>query len=161
MRPELLFLLGSLVGALAFGGFVLFPGPAAAAGSHDSTGELTRQFLARHAEWAREDSKAQAAGMKALVSLAALRQQRLAEMMADHPDLVLRDALPAATRASLPSQLQGYVETEETIDGELEILHRTAMREAAITTSCAAPLTASRCTSPPPLPSSRRAIACG
>jgi len=59
-----------------------------------------------------------------LVAVAAERQQLLAELLEDDPGEVLRLALPANLRASLPLDAQVYVEEEEVeIDGTLEVLH--------------------------------------
>src|SRR5713101_4510160 len=86
-----------LLGALLLGGLALDANSALAGGSHDFTGDLTRRFLAEHAQWQRGDDKVRSEGMQALVSLAAARQQQLAELIADHPDIVLRIALSGST----------------------------------------------------------------
>ncbi len=91
--------------------------------SQGSAGELTRRLLALHAEWERGDEQARAAGMTALANIAAARQQRLVELIGDDPGAVLRDAMPAQVRASLPAAVQTLVETEETLEGDLEVFH--------------------------------------
>lgn len=58
-----------------------------------------------------------------LLSVAASRQQLLSEIIQDDPGAVLRAAVPAGFRASLPPAVQAYVEEEIDAEGELEILH--------------------------------------
>jgi len=72
----------SLLGALLLSGLAL-DANSALGGSHDSTGDLTRRFLAQHAQWQRGDDRVRSEGMQALVSMAAARQQQLAELIAD------------------------------------------------------------------------------
>jgi hypothetical protein len=57
------------------------------------------------------------------VDAAKARQERLASLIADDPGLVLRHALAAKVRSSLPSDARQYLEEHVTADGELEVLH--------------------------------------
>ena len=58
-----------------------------------------------------------------LLSVAASRQQLFSEIIQDDPGAVLRAAVPADFRASLPPAVRAYVEEEIDAEGELEILH--------------------------------------
>jgi hypothetical protein len=58
-----------------------------------------------------------------LERVAAERQQLLASFIQDHSDEVLRLALPRGLRSSLPDQVQAYLEEQQTVEGELEVLH--------------------------------------
>ena len=58
-----------------------------------------------------------------LERVAAERQQLLASFIQDHSDEVLRLALPQGLRSSLPDQVQAYLEEQQTVEGELEVLH--------------------------------------
>ena len=124
----------TLLGALVLAGLMLDTSDALGHGSsktaplvnqssQGSATELTRRLLALHAEWQRGDEEARAAAMKSLVNVAAAREQRLLELIVDQPDAVLREAMPARTRASLPAAIRGFVETEETLEGDLEVFH--------------------------------------
>jgi hypothetical protein len=55
--------------------------------------------------------------------IAAVRQQRLGELMARHPAAVLRHALSSAERAALPTELQAFAEEEQSHEGTIEVLH--------------------------------------
>jgi hypothetical protein len=57
-----------------------------------------------------------------LLATAATRQQVLASLVESDPGEVLRVAVPAALRASLPPTVQAYVEEEVEIEGVLEFL---------------------------------------
>ena len=58
-----------------------------------------------------------------LLSVAAWRHQLLSAIIQDDPGAVLRAAMPAKLRASLPHAVQAYVEEEMDVEGELEVLH--------------------------------------
>ena len=58
-----------------------------------------------------------------LLSVAARRHQLLSAIIQDDPGAVLRAAMPAKLRASLPHAVQAYVEEEMDVEGELEVLH--------------------------------------
>jgi hypothetical protein len=62
-------------------------------------------------------------GMKERLRVAAVRQQRLAELMERNPGEVMRHALSSEARAALAPELQGLVEAEESHEGLLEVIH--------------------------------------
>ncbi|HEV8441398.1 MAG TPA: zinc-dependent metalloprotease family protein [Methylomirabilota bacterium] len=111
-----------LTGALLIA-LTLDVGTSLAGGSHDSIGDLTRQLAGLNVEAQRGDAETRNRALDALVKVAAARQQRLAASIADHPEVVLRHALSAKMRASLPSAVQGYIEEQLTTEGDLEVLH--------------------------------------
>jgi hypothetical protein len=96
----------------------LTPHSSLAAGS-SSVEDLTRQLRALGARYQRGDATA----LGALAAVAATRQQRLAGLIADHPETVLRQALSSVERAALPPAVQPYVEEEQSVDGDLEVIH--------------------------------------
>lgn len=51
------------------------------------------------------------------------RRHMLAEMIEDHPEQVLKVALPRDLRARLPRAVQAHVEQEVEDEGELETLY--------------------------------------
>jgi hypothetical protein len=109
--------------SLLLGGLTLDVGTSLAGGSRDSVEDLTRQLLTLHVQSQRGVAVARTTALTALVSVAATRQDRLAALIADHPDLVLRHALPSAVRATLAPAVQPYIEEEQEVEGELEVLH--------------------------------------
>lgn len=64
----------------------------------------------------------QSQSMSDSVTIAAARQQLLSSLIETHPEEVLRAAIPASIRESLPSEVQSYVEKEVTIEGNLTIV---------------------------------------
>jgi hypothetical protein len=96
----------------------LHPCTSTAGASAPSVEELTQRLLSLHAE-----SQQGVAARGALVSAAAAREQRLSELMADHPDVVLRHAMSASQRSALPADVQPHVEEEQQLEGVLEVLH--------------------------------------
>jgi hypothetical protein len=95
----------------------------AQAGAAESLAEVSRRLMTLSVESQRGDVVARDDAMKAQLSVAVAREQQLAALIADHPEVVLRHALPADMRASLPSTVQAHVEEELTSEGELEVLH--------------------------------------
>src|SRR5262249_1520896 len=85
----------------------------------ESIDELTRQLLTLNAKVRLGD----AAALAALENVAAARQARLEALIAEHPELVLRGALSATARASLPPSVQPRIEEAQSLEGDLEILH--------------------------------------
>src|SRR5262249_8719418 len=94
-----------------------------AGGSHQSLAQLNSQLMTLNAQTQRGDAAARADAMNALLSVATAREQQLAALIADHPDVVLRNALSAEARNALPSAVQAHVEEQLSIEGELEVLH--------------------------------------
>lgn len=64
----------------------------------------------------------QSQSMSDSVTIAAARQQLLSSLIETHPEEVLRAAIPASIRESLPSEVQSYVEKEVTIEGNFTIM---------------------------------------
>lgn len=58
-----------------------------------------------------------------LLSIAASRHQLLSQIIQDDPGAVLDAAVSAEFRASLPREVQPYIEEEIDVEGELEVLH--------------------------------------
>jgi Gametolysin peptidase M11/NPCBM-associated, NEW3 domain of alpha-galactosidase len=57
------------------------------------------------------------------VEAAKARQKRLVALIVESPGLVLRHAIAAKLRASVPSDARQYLEEHVTTDGDLEVLH--------------------------------------
>ncbi len=91
------------------------PNPLAENLTQDLVALSTRHQLAAPAE------KAQL--LYTLLTVATERQQLLAALVEDDPNEVIRVALPADLRASLPPAVQALVEEEVDLEGALEILH--------------------------------------
>jgi hypothetical protein len=70
-------------------------------------------------------------GMDERLRVAAVRRQRLAELMVENPGEVLRRALSSAARAALAPELRGLVEEEENHEGLLEVFHEDGPRGGA------------------------------
>lgn len=70
-------------------------------------------------------------GMDERLSIAAVRQQKLRDLMEQDPGQVLRQALSSAARAALAPALRAFVEEEESHDGTLEVLHADAPEGSA------------------------------
>jgi hypothetical protein len=75
---------------------------------------------------ARHGRPSSRAGTLARLNTAAERRRALLARLLDEEDAaaVLRVALPAPLRASLPPAVQAHVETEVDLDGDLEVLHQ-------------------------------------
>jgi hypothetical protein len=69
------------------------------------------------------DPAAQARLLSQLLAAATERRALLTALIEDDPGEVLRMALPADLRASLPPVVQALVEEEMEVEGELEVLH--------------------------------------
>jgi hypothetical protein len=59
-----------------------------------------------------------------LLAAAAARQQILESFMEEHPEEVLRVAIPSDLRAAMPTTVQPYIEEEVKLTGEIEIVSR-------------------------------------
>lgn len=92
-----------------------------AGGATVSIAELTSQLRTLTVDSQRGDAAARTSALRTLTSAAAAREQQLAAMIADHPDVVLRHAVSAQTRATLPPEVQAYVEENVALDGTLEV----------------------------------------
>src|SRR5262249_32289444 len=99
-------------------GLTVDPGQAMAASS-PSIDDLTRQIFSLHAA----HRQGHADALAAMVSTAEAREQRLSELIAEQPGLVIRQAIPESQRAALPAAVQSHVEQQQQLTGTLEILH--------------------------------------
>jgi hypothetical protein len=91
--------------------------------SYDGAERLTRslgELTVRH-RGATAAERARLSGD--LLSVAASRLQLLSDIIQDDPKAVLRAAVSAEFRASLPPAVWEYVEEETDVEGELEVLH--------------------------------------
>src|SRR3989304_2039241 len=91
--------------------------------SYDGAERLTRslgELNVRH-RGATAAERARLSG--ALLSVAASRLQLLSDIIQDDPKAVLRAAVSAEFRASLPPAVWEYVEEEMDVEGGLEVLH--------------------------------------
>jgi uncharacterized repeat protein (TIGR01451 family) len=100
---------------LALAQYASPPGPNPAAEN------LTQDLVAKNARYHRASPAEQVQLLNDLLTVAADRQQLLASLIEDNPGEVLRVALPAAIRGSLPPVVQAYIEQEVEIEGELEV----------------------------------------
>ncbi|HET7873904.1 MAG TPA: NEW3 domain-containing protein [Methylomirabilota bacterium] len=84
---------------------------------------LTQSLVSLGTQYRTARPAHQPQALQNLLNVAAARRQQLLRLMESDPAAVLRVAVPAPVRASLPPQAQGYVEQEVKLDGELEVLH--------------------------------------
>ncbi|HSF34367.1 MAG TPA: NEW3 domain-containing protein [Candidatus Tectomicrobia bacterium] len=106
-------------------GFVLAHSTSSAPSTgRDATAErLTHTLVNLNAQYHQEGPAEQTKLLNDLRSVAAPRQRLFSRLIEDNPAEVLRLALPAAIRASLPPAVKPYIEEEEVLTGELEVLH--------------------------------------
>lgn len=112
-----------LVGVLLMGLTLDVGTSLAAAGAQDPTDALTARLMTLHAQSQHGDAATRANVVAEMVRVANARQARLAQVIAEHPEWVLAQALPERARAGLPGPVQGYIEKEEELEGELEVWH--------------------------------------
>lgn len=85
---------------------------------------LTMKLLASQSAHARAKSATdKALTLAPLVEIARQRQEELLDLVDTDPAEVLRVALPAATRETLPAEVRAYVEEAADEAGEIEVLH--------------------------------------
>ncbi len=84
---------------------------------------LTQALVALNARYQLAGPAERSQLLDELERVAAERQRLLASFIQDHSDEVLRLALPQELRSSLPDQVQAYLEEEQTVEGEIEVLH--------------------------------------
>jgi len=84
---------------------------------------LTQDLVALSTRHQLADPAEKAQLLPTLLTVATERQQLLAALAENDPGEVVRVALPADIRASLPPVVQAVVEEELEIEGKLEILH--------------------------------------
>lgn len=86
--------------------------------------DLTTQLLALRSSHARAKSAgAKALALSPLVEVARQRHEELMDLVDTDPAEVLRVALPAGTRETLPPEVRTFVEESADEAGEIEVLH--------------------------------------
>ncbi len=108
-----------LAGVAGLGVGQAAPAPGAPTTAEGHTQALLSSALRYHAA----GPAAQAQHLGDLLKAAAARQQFLAALVQTDPGAVLRVAVPAGLRGSLPPAVQAYIEHEVQEDGVLEVLH--------------------------------------
>ncbi|MGH8065371.1 MAG: MG2 domain-containing protein [Candidatus Entotheonellia bacterium] len=93
------------------------------AGPNAAAERLTHTLVALLTQYQGASAAAHGQLLGNLLTVAAARQRLLATLIEDNPGEVLRVALPAAIRGSLPPAVQAYIEEVVELEGELEILH--------------------------------------
>lgn len=84
---------------------------------------LTQSLVSLGAQHRAAAPGQQAQTLRNLLNVAADRQKQLLKLVETDPAAVLRVAVPSPVRASLPPQVQAYVEQDVKTDGELQVLH--------------------------------------
>jgi hypothetical protein len=103
---------------------VVWAGPAASDAEKAAEVEaLTFSLVGLNNAYTRAKPGAQPRGLQALIDTAAERQALLAEIIADDPGTVLRNAIPTRVRAHMPTAVQALVEETLEVDGELRVLY--------------------------------------
>ena len=100
---------------------------APSAGPNAAAERLTQTLVTLHAQHQLADSAEQARLLSNLLTVASARQQFLAKLIDHNPTEVLRVAIPAHLRASLPPAVRAYVEEEVEIKGVWRSCTRTAI----------------------------------
>lgn len=98
------------------------------AGSDPTAAHLTKTLVSLTTQYQQAAPTKQPQLLKNLSNVATARQQFLAALIESDPGEVLRVAVPAALRSSLPPEVQAYVEEEVTVEGLLEVLHEDGER---------------------------------
>lgn len=94
-----------------------------ARGQHAQAEQLTQSLVALNAQYHLAGPSARGQAHANLLSVAATRYQLLVSLVEQDPAVVLRIALPASLRASLPPAVQALVEDEVELEGDFEVLH--------------------------------------
>lgn len=94
---------------------------AAASHAHPTVEQLTQNLVSLQARYAQANAAERGQLLNSLLTAAADRQQLLMSIIEDDPGAVLRVALPAAVRSSLPVAAQAYVEKRMQVEGALEV----------------------------------------
>jgi hypothetical protein len=84
--------------------------------------DLTRSLLALASAYDSAPADRRQALLADLVAIASTRADVLAALMDDDPAAVLRNTLPPAVRAKLPTEVAPYLEQDADAEGELEVL---------------------------------------
>jgi hypothetical protein len=97
--------------------------PGAASRPHPLAESLTQDLVALSTRHQLAGPAEQAQLLRELLTVARERQELLTVLIKDEPAEVLRVAIPADLRASLPAAVQALLEEEIGVEGELEVLH--------------------------------------
>ena len=108
---------------LAVSSGIGFGQPPPSAPSAPSAASLTTELVALHAQHQVASVGEKDQLRSGLLAVAAARRQVLAALMETDPGDVLRVAVDAHLRSSLPPEVQTYVEEEAQVEGTLMILH--------------------------------------
>jgi len=119
-RAFAVLLFGFVLLAAASPGFAQDPVTPALAAEAES---LIQALVALNARYQLAGPAERSQLLDELERVATERQQLLASLIEDHSDEVLRLALPQGLPSSLPNQVQAYLEEQQTVEGELEVLH--------------------------------------
>src|SRR4030042_768119 len=103
--------------------FLLRPDPLFAQGANPDAAGLTQALTVQSSRYQQASRSEQASLLKELIETAASRQQQLLSIIEQNPGEVIRLAVPATTRAALPSAVQAYIEQEIDIEGNLEVMY--------------------------------------
>ncbi|CAG1001354.1 hypothetical protein BURK1_02884 [Burkholderiales bacterium] len=86
-------------------------------------GDLTVELLQQRTSHARTKAAGKDHALSTLVEIARDRRDTLVDLLDTNPAEVLRVALPASARASLPAEVQPFLEQDADETGEIEVLH--------------------------------------
>jgi hypothetical protein len=110
--------------SLLTGIFILLsPNALHARGAKPDAAELTQALIAQSIRYQQASRSEQAYLLNELIETAASRQELLLSIIENNPAEVIRLAVPASTRAALPSAVQAYIEQEVDIEGMLEVMY--------------------------------------
>jgi hypothetical protein len=110
--------------SLLTGIFILLsPNALYARGAKPDAAELTQALIAQSTRYQQASRSEQAYLLNELIETAASRQELLLSIIKENPAEVIRLAVPASTRAALPSAVQAYIEQEVDIEGMLEVMY--------------------------------------
>src|SRR4030042_1885267 len=84
---------------------------------------LTSELLRLANDFRRAAPQAKSEVVEQLTLVAQKRNRALLNIIRNHPDVVLDVALPPKILMHLPAEVQGYLEEEVILEGEVEILH--------------------------------------
>jgi hypothetical protein len=82
----------------------------------------TLQLLQMHQNHQHSSAPQRTQLLTQFATLAAQRQQALSSLMQTHPGDVLRVAIPANVRGSMPAAVQSFVETDTSAQGVVDVL---------------------------------------
>ena len=84
---------------------------------------LTRSLVSLNVQYQAASSSQKPDLLAQLMHVAVERRQLLAGLMESSPGTVLNVAVPGSLRASLPSEVQAYVEKEAQLEGDIEVIN--------------------------------------